>query len=157
MELKSALKTWCDNKLKPDTDTINIINASNNDRLGKLVYIDRTSCSASYAYHDIYLLDDDTYIVYFKGGQAECLGGVYTPISIPAKKFNDLAGVLDYVMEFNGHDLNTTGSMLNFIISNYQLKLDHDATFNLNGHRVPILSKCGSDKSLINAIYELSK
>lgn len=145
------------------SDMINEMNNSylkfkkTQERPGKLVYQDGTACSASYAFADIYLLDDGTYSVYSACGHAMFTGGGRDALDIKPQPCVNLAEVLDYLVCFCGHDPNTTGEMLLTIIPNYKLELNKDTTkFLFNKIKIPILSKCGNNKDLIGAICKCS-
>ncbi len=139
MDLETVLKKWADIHLKPQ------LPALQENRQGKLVYQDSTSCSASWSRQDIYLLDDDhqTYRVF----------NTCTFEDDSKLEFTTLAEVLDYLVSFCGHDPNATGDMLLFIINNAQLKLSNDKTYHLDKRRrIPILAKCADEMQLIAAI-----
>lgn len=164
MSLNKILKKWCDSNLKPGMcygGSINPITLrvyESNNREGKLVYQDGTACSASHAFHDVYLLDDGTYTVYVDCGQCTMMGGEQKRLEFEPDKFKDLAGVLDFLMEFCGHDPNSTGEFFSTIIYKYNIKLDDNMKTNIGRYDIPILSKCHDNKSLINAINsELTK
>ncbi len=64
MDLNSAIEKWCDGYLKVPLDYEDDKQKNISD---KLVYRDHTSCSTSYSFQNIYLSNNNTYIVY-----AEC-------------------------------------------------------------------------------------
>lgn len=158
MSLNKILKKWCDSNLKPGMcygGSINPITLrvyESNNREGKLVYQDGTACSASHAFHDVYLLNDGTYTVYVDCGQCTMMGGEQKRLEFEPDKFKDLAGVLDFLMEFCGHDRNSTGLFFSEVVNKYNLKLENDTIINLSGYDMPILSKCHDNQCLIKAI-----
>ncbi len=173
MDLNVALKKWCDTRLKPgmcfggnENGPITLgasvpimydvegVGSIQNNRPGKLVYQDGTVCSASHAFHDVFLLDDDSYNVYADCGQAKFMVGNHERSDglEECEHFNSLAEVLDYLMCFCGHDPNTTGNMLMCINHNFQLKLDDSVSMKLGTRKIPILSKCDNNKKLIDVI-----
>lgn len=161
MNLESTLKKWCDGNLKPgmcyggNKDGPITLDAyePNQTRHGELVYQDGTACSASYAFHDVYLLDDGSYEIYTDCGQARMTGGEHVKYDAEPEKCSNLAEVLDFLLCFCGHDPNSAGDMLEHIIHNYQLNLDNDVTREWKrGSRIPVLAKCGDNQDLIVAI-----
>nr|QBK93829.1 MAG: hypothetical protein LCPAC406_01430 [Pithovirus LCPAC406] len=153
MDLNSAIERWCDIYLGIpfgyEDDKPSYIS-------DKLIYRDYTSCSASYSFQNVYLSDDNTYIVYSECSRARCTGGNYETSHVEYQNFETLAEVLDYIMLLGFHDPNSTGELLLNIIYNYQLELDDEVTYEYGEEwrkcRIPILSKCGNDVKLINAI-----
>lgn len=162
MSLNEVLKRWCDANLKPgmcyggSTSPITLDAYESKDRKGKLVYQDGTACQASYSFHDVYLLDDGFYIVYVDCGYCIIIKEEKKIVEIEPKKFKNLAGVLDYLINFCGHDPNSTGSFLYNIVNKYKydLKFDDDTTIKIGRREIiiPVLSKCHDNKSLIKAI-----
>ena len=164
MDLETSLKNWCDkhlvlgkcfggNKDGPITTDLDPETKKIEKRSGNLVYQDGTSCSASYAFADIYLLDDNTYTVYVACGYAMSTGGEREVVDIKPQLCNNLEEVLDYLVCFCGHDPNTTGEMMLSIIQKYKLDLPEDATRNLfEKIKIPVFKKCGNNKDLIEAI-----
>lgn len=116
-------------------------------RNGKLVYQDGTACSASYAFHDIYLLENGTYTVYTKCG---CNDGKK---DIKPYDCDNICQVIDFLLEFCFHDPNSVGDVFLYIINNHQLKVDDVAIHHSNG-LYPIFDKCHGNRNLIEAIMD---
>ena len=156
--LESTLKKWCNLNLatgmcyggQKDTP---ITKNYNQNRKGTLIYQDGTACSASFVFNDIYILDDNTYIVYTDAGGASHTGGNIELADIEPYHCKNLCEVLDKLLEYNGHDPNTTGKKFAFVIRDNMIKLDEKCVQIIHRLKFPIFSKCDdNDESLINAI-----
>lgn len=162
MDLETVLKQWCDNNLSPGMcyggkkdGPITLDAYDNSDRQGKLVYQDGGACWASFAFQDVYLLDDGTYEVYVDYGRVSMMGGDQERKYIPPEKCSSLAEVLDYLLNYSV-ECNNTEMLFRRITSNYNLSDEVTRPWNRNT-RFPILSKCGNVEALIKVIQEILK
>ena len=91
-------------------------------RNGTLVYQDTTSCSASYAFADIYKLNNNTYDIYMDCGRARYPGD-YSSENGKIEKVNvpTLAHMLHFLASYCDYEPNSTGKLFNYLIKNKEL------------------------------------
>ena len=143
-ELEGALRKWCDLKLIPGKcygdNSGKPFETKEEEGRGKLVYQEGSSGT----YHDVYLLDDDTYRVYSVFGDADSMDMVC----------DDLAGVLDHIVDFG--NWNTTTEMLVNLTEQYEWRGECGVVWRMwRKTRIPLLSRCTSHSGVIAAIEKL--
>lgn len=153
--MEDTIKIWCDNNIAPGMcygsvkGTRNrpiagkVSKVSFEGRSGNLIYQDGTACSASYAFADVYQLENGEYEVYMESAQSRYMGN--SPINesgIEHTKYTKLSEVVSYLSDYSGHDSNSCGELMEYLserIRDDTVKLETRKWF--RKLRVPILEK----------------
>lgn len=171
--MEAAVKQWCDANIAinmayrgsiPKDEPISVVylkpeerKAITDKRPGKLLYQDATACSASYAFADVYQLDTGEYQVYMDSGHGHCTGDdTHNETGIDCTTFKKLSEVVNYLADFSGHDPNTCGELMFFLLDKIMekcIKLEVSEDWFRRGH-IPVLSACEDNQALIQVIQE---
>lgn len=159
--MEAEIKKWCDTNIAigmcygSNKSTTPITGDQTKQRRGKLLYQDGTACSASYAFADVYELDNGEYEVYADCGYA-CFTGdnCHNEDGIMTNKFQKLSEVVDYLADLSFHDPNSCGDLMYYLsdkLAENTIGLEMRDWFRKK--KVPILSK-SQDLKLIECIKE---
>lgn len=171
--MEDAIKNWCDSNITVGmcyrgsmsiNDPIAVVSIDIQDRneiiskrSGKLIYQDGTACSASYAFADVYKLDSDSYQVYMDCGCAKFTGdNPENEYGIETKTFSKLSEVVDYLASFSGHDANSCGELIDYLINriNNEHIIIHKSQPWFRHKTSPILYECDNNYELIQMIKD---
>ncbi len=143
--LQDVLELFFERHLKPGICCGSNGGPFTNEEKGKLVYQDGTVCSASFAFSDVLLIPNGTYIVQTKIGEAHFTGdSPDNHTKIISDPCQDLWEVFQTLQQFCGHDPNTVGDAIQEVFDNPR-PADVDIT--------PLQT----DSKLVQALYEFAR